>query len=83
MDRALALEGVVDCEARRRLKSRIRCRVAFDIEANFFWVAIGYVPVATVTSTWMNQRESASKRPLVVYDKIICQPELSLQLAVA
>lgn len=76
MERAMILEGVVDAEARARTKQRIRCRVAFDIEANFFWQAIGYNAIATVTSTWMNQGESKSRRPLVVYDKIICQPEL-------
>ena len=78
MERAVSLEGVVSAESWRRGMKRIRCRVAFDIEANWFWKAVGYSPVATVTSTWMNQRESIRKRPLVVYDKIICQPELRL-----
>jgi hypothetical protein len=76
MERAMLLEDVVQQEARLRQKQRIRCRVAFDIEANFFWKAIGYIPIATVSSTWMNQRESKSQRPLVVYDKTICQPTL-------
>lgn len=76
MERAMALESAVDREARKRRSNRIRCRVAYDIEANFFWRAIGYDVVATVTSTWMNQRESKSKRPLIVYDKIICQPDM-------
>jgi hypothetical protein len=78
MERAIALEAVVDTEARARLKPRIRCRVAFDIEANFFWKAIGYTAITTTASTWMNHGESKSKRPLIVYDKILCQPELLL-----
>lgn len=79
MERALALERVVADESTARLKPRIRCRVAADIESNLFWRAIGYVPVTTVTSTWLNQRESKSRRPIVVYDRVICQPELFQQ----
>ncbi len=77
MERAIALEHIVDSEARRRQSWRIRCRVAFDIEANFFWRAIGYEPVAEAISTWQNIRESKSKRPLIVYDKQL-QPTLKL-----
>ncbi len=78
MERAIELESVVSKESLSRTKARIRCRVASDIEANWFWKAIGYTPVAELTSTWLNQRESQSRRPLTVYDKILCQPELQL-----
>lgn len=76
MERALALADAIQDEAERRSSPRIRCRVAFDIEANHFWRAAGYVPVATTTSTWLNLRESSSRRPLTVYDKPLRQQTL-------
>lgn len=76
MERALLLVDSIEDEARRRASLRIRCRVAYDIEANFFWLAAGYEPVTTVTSTWLNTRESASRRPLIVYDKELSQMTL-------
>jgi GNAT superfamily N-acetyltransferase len=69
LERAMRLEATVEAEAQRRWCPLIRCRVAFDIEANFFWRAVGYRPIATTTSTWLNLRESKSRRPLVVYEK--------------
>lgn len=45
------------------------CRVAYDFESNFFWRAMGYSPTGIATSTWLNQRQSKSKRPLIVYVK--------------
>ena len=47
----------------------IKCRVASDLESNWFWRAIGYEPCALVVSTWLNQRESKSRRPIVLYRK--------------
>jgi len=76
MERALKLVDVVLDEARRRQSKRVRCRVAADIEANSFWLAVGFIPVVTVISTWLNLRESTSRRPLIVYDKAIAQPTL-------
>jgi len=76
MERALLLVGTVELEAVRRHMNRARCRVAYDIEANAFWLAAGWEAVATVTSTWLNIRESKCKRPLIVYDKVLCQPRL-------
>lgn len=76
MERALRLVGACEDEARRRGSLRIRCRVAADIDANFFWRAAGYKPIAMTTSTWLNVRESASKRPLLIYDKPLDQGSL-------
>ena len=73
MTRALLLMDTMEEEARRRGNPFIRARVAYDIEANFFWRAAGYEPVNTVTSTWLNIRESKSRRPLIVYDKALDQ----------
>ncbi len=68
-ERALKLEEVIAEEAIRRRCEIIRCRVAYDIEANWFWKAVGYLAVSTITSTWLNQRESKSKRPLIEYER--------------
>ena len=76
MERALSLADAVETEAKRRNSGRIRCRVAYDIEANLFWRAAGYVPTATVVGTWLNLRESKSRRPLIVYDKPLSQARL-------
>lgn len=76
MERALKLVDNVEEEARRRGSLRIRHRVAADIEANFFWRAAGYTPIAVTTSTWLNVKESKSKRPLLIYDKPLDQGSL-------
>jgi len=39
------------------------------LESNWFWKASGYIVVGEVVSTWLNQRESKTKRPLFVYQK--------------
>lgn len=67
--RAMMLEDAVEQETRDRGLSEIKCRVAYDLESNFYWKAIGYIPVETTTSTWLNQKESKSKRPIIVYNK--------------
>lgn len=67
--RALLMADEVEAEAKRRGNWGIKCRVAYDLESNFFWRAIGYVPEKQVVSTWLNQRESKSKRPLWLYYK--------------
>jgi hypothetical protein len=67
--RALLMVDEVERDAKAYGKQGITCRVAYDLESNFFWRAIGYTPVKQVTSTWLNQRESKSKRPLWVYRK--------------
>ena len=67
--RAMLMIDVVESHARHLQKSSISCRVAFDLESNFFWRAIGYEAVRQVMSTWLNQKESASKRPLWHYNK--------------
>jgi ribosomal protein S18 acetylase RimI-like enzyme len=73
LERALRLVDAVETEARRRGSLRLRCRVAHDIEANFFWQAAGYVPVAETVSTYLNLRPSSSGRRLIVYDKELDQ----------
>lgn len=65
--RATMLEQAVREEAVKSNCVGITCRVAFDLESNFFWRAMGYQPVRQITSTWLNQKESKSKRPLWVY----------------
>lgn len=72
-ERALRLVDAIETEARRRGSLRLRCRVAFDIEANFFWRAIGFEPVAETASTYLNLRPSSSGRRLIVYDKELDQ----------
>jgi len=81
-ERASMLEADVRNEALRQNKSGISCRVAYDIEANFFWRALGYVPMRQVTSTWLNQRESNSKRPLWHYQLDLGLPLFGGLLAV-
>lgn len=65
--RATLLENAVRKEAAEKKCVGISCRVAFDLESNAFWKAIGYIPMREITSTWLNQRESKSKRPLWLY----------------
>lgn len=67
--RAMLMVDEVEREARERGCWAIKCRVAFDLESNHFWRAIGYRPERQVVSTWLNQRESKSKRPLWLYIK--------------
>jgi hypothetical protein len=67
--RAMLMVDEVEREAKRRGNWGIKCRVAYDLESNHFWKAIGYVPLRQVVSTWLNQRESKSKRPLWLYLK--------------
>ncbi len=72
--RAMMMESAVTTEATERSISTIKCRVALDLESNFYWRAIGYAPISTETSTWLNQRESKSKRPIVIYQKDLGMP---------
>ena len=69
--RASLMVDEVEDKAARLQKIGVTCRVAYDLESNFFWRAMGYEPVKQVISTWLNQRESKSKRPLWVYEKVI------------
>ena len=72
--RAIMMESEVESHARLNLLTSIKCRVAYDLESNFYWKAIGYTPIKTVTSTWLNQCESKSKRPIIVYHKDLGMP---------
>lgn len=72
--RALLLEGAVRQDAINKNCSAITCRVAFDLESNLFWRAIGYIPQREVISTWLNQKESKSKRPLWEYHLALSLP---------
>lgn len=67
--RALLMADEVEREAKKRGNQFITCRVAYDLESNFFWSGIGYVVIANTVSTWLNQKESQSRRPLLVYEK--------------
>jgi len=83
LERAKLLLASVEEEAEKRQRAKIKCRVASDIEANLFWVASGYQPVAEVVSTWLNIRESKSKRTLTHYEKGLCQSDLFNDLGTA
>ena len=67
--RALMLVNQVINDSINLQKTGIKARVAIDLESNEFWKGIGFVPMKVVTSTWLNQKESKSKRPLVIYFK--------------
>lgn len=73
--RALMMIDAVESKARHLQKEGITCRVAVDLESTFFWMAIGFEIVGLATSTWLNQKESQSKRPLNVYRKTFRQEE--------
>jgi predicted GNAT superfamily acetyltransferase len=67
--RALLMTDEVEAEAQRSGNTGVTCRVAYDLESNFFWRGIGFMPVRQVVSSWLNQKESKSRRPLWVYVK--------------
>jgi len=69
--RATLMLQEVERRARENGCVGVRCRVAVDLEANFFWRAMGYEPVKVVTSTWLNQRLSRSGRLLWIYRKYL------------
>lgn len=71
MERALCLCEVIEIEAEQRGLPRVRCRVAVDIDANWYWTAAGYEVIETVNSSFLNIRESKSKRSLFVYEKTL------------
>ncbi len=71
--RALMMVDWVEAKARRLEKAGLTCRVAIDLESNLFWSGVGFHIAGTRTSTWLNQKESASKRPLHVYRKPLAQ----------
>lgn len=71
--RALLMTDEIEREAKIRGNTYITCRVAYDLESNLFWRGIGYNVIVETVSTWLNQRESKSKRPLIVYEKSIQQ----------
>jgi len=73
--RALMMTDEIEREAIKRGNLAVTCRVAFDLESNDFWKAIGYIPIKKVVSTWLNQRESKTKRQLWIYKKTL-QPKL-------
>ena len=72
--RALRLIDTLTAEAVCRGLQHAKARVAADLEANLFWRAIGWTPSEILTSTWLNQRESHSKRPIIVYRRVLSAP---------
>ena len=71
LHRALMLLDYVEKIAKQKGKTAITCRVAIDLESNKFWSACGYNIQATTISTFLNRKESKSKRPLHYYIKYI------------
>lgn len=69
--RALLMINKVEKDAISFGKHSIEARVAYDLESNYFWNAIGFIPEMQTVSTWLNQRESKSKRPLILYKKYL------------
>jgi hypothetical protein len=67
--RAALMADEIEQEALKRGNVGIKCRVALDLESNWFWRALGYNPYRIVVSTWLNQRQSKSNRPIVLYEK--------------
>ena len=67
--RALLMADAVEAEAKRRDKSGIKCRVAHDLESNFFWQAVGYAPITQKRATFLNHAESQSNRAIWLYAK--------------
>ena len=61
----------VEKRAKELGKTSVTARVAVDLESNMFWNGCGYNVVATTTSSWLNQKESKSKRQLHYYVKDI------------
>ena len=78
-ERATLLEDQINKDAHHYNKDGIECRVAFDLESNFYWRAMGYEPMKKVVSTWLNQKESKSKRPLWHYRKSFGLPLFNQQ----
>jgi hypothetical protein len=76
--RAMLMLDWVEAETNDLRKDGVTCRVAYDLESNFWWKAMGYQPTELVTSTWLNQRESQSKRPIWIYKKPFRNTQLSL-----
>lgn len=73
--RASRLLAVAEQDAIQRGRLAMRARVAADLEANAFWRALGYSPIAVRRSTWLNHRRAYSNRAIVLYEKIL-QPAL-------
>mgnify|MGYP001324685615 CR=1 FL=1 len=69
--RAKMMLDYVECFCNKIGKTAITARVAIDLESNIFWKGCGYNIETTTTSTWLNQKESKSKRPLHYYIKYI------------
>ena len=69
--RALMMLDYVEKRAKELGKTSVTARVAIDLESNMFWNGCGYNVIATTTSSWLNQKESKSKRQLHYYVKYI------------
>jgi GNAT superfamily N-acetyltransferase len=76
IERATALVRTVEAEAIARGSPLARCRVGADLEAVSFWGAIGYTSVSHVRATFLGRRKSWSDRPLIHFERELCQPRL-------
>ena len=69
LERALMLIQQTEYYAKLTNKRYLRARVACDIEAVNFWLAIGFEVTDTVISTHQNRGMSRSQRPLYIFKK--------------
>lgn len=72
--RALLLVETVERQARERGLHTVEARVAADLEANLFWMAAGYEPVAEERSTYLARSASKCGRMIVLYRKKLQEP---------
>jgi hypothetical protein len=69
--RALMMLDHVEKRAKELGKTCVTARVAIDLESNLFWGGCGYNVINQMTSSFMNRKESKSKRQLHYYSKPI------------
>lgn len=69
MERALLMEQYVEQVSRQIDKPMLRARVAYDIDAVFFWSVIGFQVSGMELSTQYNRRTSQAKRPLFIFTR--------------
>lgn len=79
-ERAMHMTDYVEAKAARRGQQEVLARVAADIEAVFFWKAIGYVPIDIRIGTFLGH-ESIRQRELILFAKQIHAHESQSRLA--
>tara|TARA_R110000822_G_scaffold80191_2_gene191216 strand:- start:637 stop:1188 length:552 start_codon:yes stop_codon:yes gene_type:complete len=71
VNRALMMLDHVEKRAKELGKTHVTARVAIDLESNMFWAGCGYSIINQMTSSFLNRKESKSKRQLHYYSKAI------------